>query len=400
MEMRKLNITVENANIKNDGKRIINRIKIDCKLKHYFKSNEFYAEYEKDVSDVPLGLLNIPALSSILHFAWAVGSDVTISELDETHLKGLEKVKKIFMDNPAYDFLSFEGELNVDKVSCNEFEKQKRQALLFSGGLDSMTSYISQKPEQLIMIWGLDVPTSWVDFWGQIKKTYEDLPITTIKSNTLELYDLGLVTKIGESNTAGYYAAFCYSLVTFGVCPPITVENVDNVMMASTFPIQYYLDSDYPFQCYKPHFFVDRQLGWANIETFDVENEYNRPMKIEKFIKPYFEEHGYSQIRTCGRLAFLNARKDKAKLNCSLCDKCQLLISLLSNYDMNPELCGFNINEVTFPSIKNNIVDKRWPAQERQKYFWGELKKHINDNIENDYCGSKEFLSWLKTYEL
>jgi len=262
-----------------------------------------------------------------------------------------------------------------------------------------MASNISQKPEQLIMIWGLDVPTSWVDFWEKIKNTYKNLPITAIKSNTLELYDLGLVDEIGKSNTAGYYAAFCYSLVTFGLCPPITVENVDRVMMASTFPIQYFGDTDYPFQGYKPHFFVDKHLGWANIKTLDVDNKYNRPMKIEKFIKPYFEKHGYSQIRTCGRLAFLNARKNKDNLNCSLCDKCQNVIALLSNYDINPNHCGFDVIPTTFQAIKNNILKKRWAAQERQEYFWGELKKHINENIKNDYHGSKEFLSWLRTYE-
>jgi len=210
-----MKIVIDDSILTNEGKRVTNQITTPPKLRHFFKTTEFYVEYDKDVSGVPLGILNIPALSSIIHFAWAVGCDVTIGELDETHLKGLEKAKKIFMKNQAYNFLSFEGELNINKVIGIEFEKQNRKALLFSGGLDSMASNISQKPEQLIMIWGLDVPTSWVDFWEKIKNTYKNLPITAIKSNTLELYDLGLVDEIGKSNTAGYYAAFCYSPVSY-----------------------------------------------------------------------------------------------------------------------------------------------------------------------------------------
>ena len=400
-----MQIRISDAKLSKNGYRIENTLHIPEQLESYFKDFTFYVEYDRDVSKVPLGILNIPALSSVLHFAWAVGCDVKMGELDETYLRNMKKVKSLFSSNPAYGFLSFDSSLDVSKSTENVFEKQNRQSLLFSGGLDSMASYIHRKPERLIMIWGLDIPTTWIwhgqsiGFWDRVVKTYEHLPLTFIKSNTLDIYDLSRLYSLGKEDTAGYYPAFAYSLVTFGLCPPSTVGDVDNVMMASTYPTRQYGDPDYPFQNYKPHHLVDRHLGWANIETLDVETEYNRPEKIEKFIKPYFDVNGPSVIRVCGHRGFLKHRRDITKLNCGICDKCGRAIAHLSNYEINPADCGFDIHGKTFSQIKNNIISKRYNP-EKEKYFWGELKKHINEDLTNDFYGSRSFLRWLKGYDL
>ena len=395
-----IQIRISDAKLSKGGSRIENTLHIPRELKKYFKDNKFYAEYDRNLSEVPLSILNIPALSSILHFAWAVGCDIELGELDETHLKGLEKAKKIFSDNPAYNFLSFNSSLNVSKSTENTFEKQNKQSLLFSGGLDSMASYIHRKPERLIMIWGLDVPTSWTGFWERIVKTYEHLSLTFIKSNTMDIYDLSMLYSLGKTNTAGYYPGFAYSLVTFGLCPPATVGDVDNVMMASTYPTdRQYGDPDYPFQSYKPFHLVDRHLGWANIETLDVETEYNRPEKIENFIKPHFDVNRTSVIRVCGHRGFLKARRDHTKLNCGICDKCGRAIAHLSNYGISPVACGFEVNEKTFGRIKKTIVSKRYNP-EKEKYFWGELKKHISEDTSKVFPASRSFLEWLRGYKL
>ena len=213
-----------------------------------------------------------------------------------------------------------------------------------------------------------------------------------------EIYDLDSLYALGETCPSGYHAGFAFSLITFGLCSPITVRNVDNVMMSSTFPIRQYGDPDYPFQNYKPHHLVDKHLGWANIETYDVESEYNRPEKIENIIKPHFDENGPSVIRVCGHQSFLKDRKDKSTLNCGICDKCGRAIATLSNYGIDPSACGFDVHELTFKIIKNNIIYKRY-HQQRERYFWGELKKHLKEPT-IDFHGSTSFLDWLGGYNL
>ena len=390
-------IKVQAATLHQNGKRIENYIHVfDKRLRKYFKSFNFYAEYDRDLSNIPVSILNIPALSSILHFAWTVGADVEMDELDETYFNGMKRVKQIYENHPSYKFLSFDSVLKVDKTIKTSYKKQNRSALLFSGGLDSLASYISRKPEQLIMIWGLDVPTTWTSFWNQVLETYKHLPLTTIKSNTIEIYDQNILRFLGSDCPAGYNAGYSFSLINFGLCPPATVENVDNVMMASTFPIRQYGNPNYPFQNYKPHHLVDNHLGWANIETFDVENDFNRPEKIERFIKPYFEEHGLSTIRVCGNIELLESREDKSKLNCSKCDKCGKAIASLCNYGIDPNKCGFTLDSETFKLIKGEIIGNSFNV-DRARYFWGELKKHID--LKHDFYGSQAFLDWLKGYE-
>ncbi len=96
-------IRIQNATLHKDGTRIENYIHVfDKRLHKYFKSFHFYAEYDHDVSNVPLGILNIPALSAVVHFAWAVGINVEVGEIDETYLQELEKVRQIYAENSGY----------------------------------------------------------------------------------------------------------------------------------------------------------------------------------------------------------------------------------------------------------------------------------------------------------
>lgn len=92
-------------------------------------------------------------------------------------------------------------------------------------------------------------------------------------------------------------------------------------------------------------------------------------------------------------------RTDVTKLNCGVCDKCGRAIAHLSNYGINPADCGFIFSRETFGQIKKNIISKRY-SREKEKYFWGELKKHIGEDLSSDFYGSRSFLMWLKEYEL
>jgi len=409
-------ILIQDATLHNKGRTIKNDIHIlDGYLTPYFQQRyiyhlsgyeeraphgvtvRFYATYDRDVSHVPMGILNIPAVSAMIHFAWAVGVDVEVNELDETYRQGLGRVKDIYKGNPAYYWLNLESDLVVKNSVEHTFKKQNRDALLFSGGLDSTASYLHHNPEQLIMIWGLDIPTGWKKYWAFVKEHYQDLPITSIQTNIHELYKYGVLAALGVNCAAGYYAGYNFNIITFGACPPITVGDVDTIMMSSTFPIRQYGNPDYPFQNYKPHHLVSPNLGWANIKTFDVETDCNRPEKIERFIKPYFEEHGPFPIRVCGNLKNLDTHGNRPiVLNCSQCDKCGRIIATLCNYGIDPNTCGFKVDEITFKRIKNHILNKKY-NHNRVQYFWGELLKHLDEDAP-DIHGSKAFLEWLKEY--
>ena len=407
-------IKISNAILENNGKRITNRIEVPTPLRYFFKDFNFFVEYEEDVSNIPLGVLNIPAMATIIHFAWVVGCDMYIPELDATYLTGLGKIKKIFERIPLYNALLLNNEVYVENITSSEFEKTGKRGLLFSGGLDSSAARIRNTPDFLISVWGLDIPLDWDDFWQRFLKVYQDGSLLPIKSNTLELYDLGrLYGELGQSFTVEYWPSIAYSIVPFGLAAPIVSNKVDALMMASTFPLRYYSNPDllygkytpkvdFSYASYRPHYFLDQHLGWGNIETYDVDNEYDRPEKVEYIIKPYIEENGPFLIRSCGHRTFLDFRPDKEKLNCGICKKCLLTAATLCNSGIDPRDCGFDIREYFFETIKNNILSKRFNYPKEQ-LFWGEVQRMIparDEDISTILPGSKEFFEWLRDYKL
>jgi len=73
-----MRIIIHDVIVSKNGRRIDNSFEVDPALRQYFLDYNFYAEYETDISTVPLSILNIPALSTLLHFAVAVGADIEI----------------------------------------------------------------------------------------------------------------------------------------------------------------------------------------------------------------------------------------------------------------------------------------------------------------------------------
>jgi len=86
-------IIIDEVVISSDGKRIENTIHPDPEYTPYFADTKFYAEYPQSVEDAPRGLLNIPALSTILHFAVAIGANIETGEIDAEYLRGASEAQ-------------------------------------------------------------------------------------------------------------------------------------------------------------------------------------------------------------------------------------------------------------------------------------------------------------------
>lgn len=366
----------------------------------YFSDNRFYAEYDVDLSEVPLSILNIPALSSIIHFAWAIGCDVFMGEIDRTYLKGLGKIRLFLKGHPGFRCLKFKGSIRADRVIKNHFYDLSSKGLFFSGGCDSTAAYIAYKDRnpKLVFIWGLDIPTRWENYWKKACAKYAWMGLHKIKSNTEDIYDQGLRNKLGKGITEGYRPGYSFSFNTFGVSAPLTVvEGMNEIMLSSTYPSREYGDPEQPWTYNRPNHVIDTFMGWANIRTRDVLHEYSTNEKIRKFIKPYLERHGSLFLRSCGFRVYLE-RQNFIRLNCLECDKCERVIGMLVMNGVDPNLCGYPIDDSTFDRIRHNITTQRWNAN-YLKYHWSEIQRNIPSEVNEDHNGSKAFLEWLRGYE-
>lgn len=408
-------IAISNAVLETEGRRITNQIEIsNLKMKaKYFQDTTFYAEYDKDVSVAPLSILNIPALSSIIHFAWAIGCNVKVCEIDETYLNGLRTAARIYKNNQGLTELgmgrkvcgkAFSTKITADKiVNNNDITSDFREfGLLFSGGADSTASYLAHKHTnpKLLMIWGADVPLDWQNFWMRVVNYYKglDYPILTINTNSDLIYKSNARDRLGVKLIEGYRPTFSYCINILGVAAPLTfVERIGKLMISSTYPSREYGDPTKLFTQHCGDFITDQHMRWSDMKTFCVEHEYTTTEKIKHFVKPYLENNDFLLLRSCGNLERLKKVKD-TKFNCCVCDKCQRVIGMLIVNDIDPHKCGFDITHTAFEQMKQDIIKKKWNYK-YQVYHWTEIKEYIPKKIIGDYAGSRAFLEWLREWK-
>ena len=397
-------ILVSDAVLSDGGRRVENTYTVPPELRGYFVENKFYVDYPRDVSKVPRGILNIPALSTVAHFAVAVGADVEVQgDVDETYLKSCAEAQGYLKTAPGFESLKCISKVSGKAVKTPRYDASK-QGLLFSGGSDSTCSWIKRIRDEplLYMVWGLDVPTRWPEFWEKIRAKYVNelrIPnIRIIKSNTEDLYATNQLYALGARLTEGYRPTYSFSVNALGVTAPLTyLDGVGLLQLSSTYPSRHYLNPQYPWARYRPSFIVNQFWRWGSTRCLEVDHEYSTLEKIETFLKPHVDAGNKVFLRSCGHRKTLMEQKLQ-NFNCCLCDKCQRTIGMLAVNGVDPRRVGFPVNDQVWAQCRSDIETKRWNAV-YLRYHWEEVQGLIPDMNTEDYGGSKAFFTWLRGYK-
>jgi hypothetical protein len=182
-----------------DNKVVFN-LEYSKNIRNYFLTGRVFVEYDSDISDVEESILNISILSTVIPVAWGIGADIYIDKIDKTYLHSIHVIRDVF--KKFYPKFSFSTSIHVKNVVSNEFDN-KGVGLLFSSGLDSLTSYIRHEKErpELISIWGADIPCYERKFWEKVKKhicnfaNQEKLTSHFIKTNMRDLLNEWVLTQ-------------------------------------------------------------------------------------------------------------------------------------------------------------------------------------------------------------
>lgn len=86
--------------------------------------------------------------------------------------------------------------------------------------------------------------------------------------------------------------------------------------------------------------------------------------------------------------------------NCGNCEKCFRTIAGLVAEGVDPNHCNFNVNEATFPYMMDCFVKGRVGLDDMQICLWEDIQQRIPERIDTDINGSREFLEWLREYDL
>ena len=80
-------------------------------------------------------------------------------------------------------------------------------------------------------------------------------------------------------------------------------------------------------------------------------------------------------------------------MNDNECEKCLRTIVTLVFAGVDPNICGFKVDESTFDLIK-----RKWNKKSISNFTesWWELQERIPEHIDFDIYGSKQFFMWFR----
>lgn len=370
-----------------------------CKISHsrnldrYFQKESLTVEYDCNIGKVNTSILQIPVLSNVVTIAWAAGADIYIGDADRSYLESLEKIKAVMKG--WYPKLPFSTNIHVENTVSNKFVNQ-RYGLLFSGGIDSTSSYITHKNRKpnLITIWGADIFLSEGNYWREVKNknrdfaSQENVEINFLKTNLHEFINEGsLDAEYARFLYGSWWGAMHHGLGMLGICAPLTIaKHIGYVMIASS-TVRY--PGIYPWGS---HWLTDSQLTWGDVKVIHDGYKVSRQRKIGSVLKTHIENTGqFPTLRVC--------YSQSSALNCCKCEKCSRTIAGLVLENIDPRECGFNLDGDYFQQLKRKLL-KGGLLHEDNVGIWRDIQKNVPDTLNHNLYDSREFFSWFRNFDL
>ena len=367
-------------------------------LGNYIKENELFIDYDADIY-ADESILSIPLLATVLPLAWLSGADIIVERIDKNFKEAMIKVQDTF--KTIYPLIPFNTEIHADEVVDNRLEPQDneyRTGLLFSGGADSMYSLLTNMNlnPRLLMTWGLDnFPyPEHPEHWNKTIEIYQafaerkKLDFNLIKTNVTQILDNRRISHRyhRELYDGAVRSALQHSLVLLPLVAPLSTNRFDNVIIAASFTPSY--DFSKNPRAAIPQ--IDESIIWADLS---VKHDGFNLSRNEKIFGPIsdFLKNDELVLRVCLRSAYVDG-----KINDSTCEKCLRTIASLTLAGVDPNHCGFKVDESTFRLMRSYWEKARFS---HPGFHWTEIKKAIPEEITQDMYGSKDFFEWFRSFD-
>ena len=347
-----------------------------------FRKDSFYVDYGQRTCSVPESIKNVPFAAVMAPICWATGADLSLGSLDKAYWESLPKCQEYFRAwNPKN--WSFEGSIMAAPVE--NFYYPHGCGLLFSGGLDSLTSYIKHQNDQpeLFTVFGGDIPldqTAYIDLCKERFSKFsaeQDVPLSFIWTDVMECLDARKLRTFASN----WYAVICHSLLLTGLVAPIASATVKTLFIASSHAVNTSLWGSTTE--------LDNRICWAGSRVINDNDDLNRLEKIRKYFKG--QERFYKYLHVCW--------DNLGRYNCSRCEKClRTMLGLLVN-NIDPAKCNFIINDRTLPDLRKKIAScigfhRLFRNALGGMAIWEQMKVGSPD-LEDMY-GSRAFFEWMK----
>lgn len=386
-------ITVDS--VETDGSTLTCRLGATGPVSRFLSDEPLKVDYGQPVTDVPESHLVVPPLAQVCPVAWATGADVAVDRLDPDFLVSLHRVQRAL--TRLYPSFMEGGEIHYDEASCPgscgegnpEVADSGESALLFSGGVDSLASYVRHRNEDptLVSIQGWVLQDS--DEWERARQNVETFAdrhgceTAFIRSNMLSVLDTAMLNAHYKPHIEGsWYSAVGHGLGLLGLCAPLCSQRgIDTLYIAATHSHSF-------TEPWGSHPTIDNNVRWSGTTAIHDGYELTRQQKVERIAQFIREEDPELTIRTC-------THADGAGGNCSQCEKCYRTIVGLVIAGIDPRNHGYAVTAETFPSIREGFESGEWVLSADERFMWEDLQAAAPQESPLDFHGADEFFAWL-----
>ena len=268
-------------------------------------------------------------------------------------------------------------------------------ALLFTGGVDSLTTYIRHRSEDpyLISMNGADTALDDRETWRRnraIVESFADdhgLEPLFVETDMHGFLDGSMLrAHYARYLDSTWWASVQHGLGLSGICAPLAYEHgIGDLYIAATHT------SDFG-EAWGSHPAIDNQVAWSGTRTHHDGYELSRQQKIERIAQYVDAEAPGLTIRSC--------HSGDGGGNCSRCEKCARTIFGLMLAGLDPERHGYEVDDASFETFRERFEAGDWRLGADERFMWQDLKDHLDPDAEYPHEGAAAFAEWLASTDL
>lgn len=339
------------------------------KLRKYIKINKMSVEYPININRLPESILVIPFLCNFLPLVFVTDTTIIVDDIDNEFYQAVNKIKNAYQE--MVPKIKMGGRIVYKNISDNKYAA-KGKALMFSGGVDAMSSLVTNYKDinELITIWGSDISYSNIDGWNTLKASLSDnLKIinkewNVIRSNFRDCLNEAELSELVKVCGDGWWHGFQHGIALLGLVAPIAFEHkLETILIASSFTKEFN-----PICASRPS--IDNEFKFSSCSTTHDGFEYDRCEKI-KNIYDFIEKHDCEfNLHVCWQ--------DSSGENCCSCEKCYRTYLNCVAVGKNPNKIG--LNRKVNPKKVKKFYHTKIEYDKRGIYIINIIKKHFVQN--------------------
>ena len=367
----------------------------------YLSQTPFQLKASHPLDSVPAAILVIPLLGSLVPLSWMTDCQIVAGEVDEAYLESIKEVRGAM--EKAYPSLRFLGSIEAKSVKTDSTWDPSKYCLLYSGGVDSTTSYLRNrdKSPKLLMIRGTpELRLADEEYWQRsidrltpaLRAIKADWHV--IETNALEVVDSqALKEKIHNDEIHGWWENLAHGIFLTSTCAPFThFSQTGRLLIASS----YSPTSAKPWGSMPES---DERIRWGGLTVTHDSFDITRYEKIRDYLSPFILSQGGSfPIKLClGK----EERLKCGKLNCGRCDKCITTELMLLENGVDPARCQFDMSRFSPSDIRTGLQNG-YLHQDQAPFSWRYITENarpISKELESEYKGMSSFLLWLSSWD-